>query len=156
MRRKDREVTDLMEIEAIIRRCDCVHLALMDGEKPYVVPLNFGLSRENGGFVFYMHSALEGKKLELLRQNPQGAFCLDTGHRVLEGGTGCTWSFAYESVMGQGTLALVEEPAEKRRGLECIFRQYAGERELSMPEEALNTVAVLRLTVEEITGKCRK
>ena len=36
MRRNDREVTDRSAILDIMDRCDCLHLALMDGEYPYV------------------------------------------------------------------------------------------------------------------------
>ena len=45
MRRKDREVTDLSQLEEIIRQCDCIHLGLLDGDSPYVVPMNFGYER---------------------------------------------------------------------------------------------------------------
>lgn len=43
MRQKDREVTELQEIIAIMRRCDVCRLALNDEGYPYIVPLNFGL-----------------------------------------------------------------------------------------------------------------
>lgn len=152
MRRKDREITDTAEIEAIIRRCDCIHLGLMDGNRPYVVPLNFGMLRENGNFVFYMHGAMEGKKLELIRRNGAAAFCLDTGHRIVQGTSGCDWTCAYESVMGSGTVELVENQEEKRRGLECILGQYGGAL-MSLQMETLDRVAVFRLTVDQISGK---
>lgn len=61
MRRKDREVTDLSQLEEIIGRCDCIHLGLLDGEYPYVVPMNFGYERSGDHFTFYMHAASEGK-----------------------------------------------------------------------------------------------
>ena len=155
MRRKDREVTDNAEIEGIIRRCDYIHLGLMDEEKPYIVPLNFGVLRNGGQFIFYMHAAKEGKKLDLIRRCSTAAFCLDTGHGVVEGSIECTWSYSYESVMGNGRVELVEDREEKRRGLACIFHQYAGARAFFVPEQALENVAVLRLTVEEISGKRR-
>ena len=57
--------------------------------------------------------------------------------------------------MGNGRVELVEDREEKRRGLACIFHQYAGARAFFVPEQALENVAVLRLTVEEISGKRR-
>lgn len=42
MRRADRKVTDELEIEAIIRKADVCRIALVDGDLPYIVTLNFG------------------------------------------------------------------------------------------------------------------
>ena len=102
MRRKDREVTELSQLEEIIRKCDCIHLGLLDGDYPYVVPMNFGYERTGDQFTFYMHAASEGKKLELIKAHPQASFCMDTGHELVKGEATCSWSFRYESAMGQG------------------------------------------------------
>lgn len=154
MRRKDREVLNQGELEEIIGRCDCIHLGLMDGEWPYVVPLNFGVLRNHGTFVFYMHGALAGKKLELIQGSDHAAFCMDTEHQILRGASGCEWSCGYESVMGRGRIALVKEPVEKRLALACILRHYGGDDAVNtMPEQTLAHTAVIRLTVESISGK---
>ena len=42
--------------------------------------------------------------------------------------------YSYESVMGNGRVELVEDREEKRRGLACIFHQYAGARAFFVPE----------------------
>jgi uncharacterized protein len=55
MRRKDREVTDLSRLEEIIQKCDCIHLGLLDGDYPYVVPMNFGYERTGDQFTFYAY-----------------------------------------------------------------------------------------------------
>ena len=49
MRRADREVTDPVKIREIITSCDCCRLGLCDGERAYVVPLDFGLEERDGG-----------------------------------------------------------------------------------------------------------
>ena len=110
MRRKDREVTDLSQLEKIIQQCDCIHLGLLDGDYPYVVPMNFGYERTGDQFIFYMHAASEGKKLSLIKANPNASFCMDTGHGLVKGEVPCSWSFLYESVMGRGRIILVQEP----------------------------------------------
>ena len=48
MRRADREVTDPVKIREIITSCDCCRLGLCDGERAYVVPLDFGLEERDG------------------------------------------------------------------------------------------------------------
>ena len=125
MRRKDREVTDLSQLEKIIQQCDCIHLGLLDGDYPYVVPMNFGYERTGDQFTFYMHAASEGKKLSLIKANPNASFCMDTGHGLVKGEVPCSWSFLYESVMGRGRINLVQEPEEKRRGLQAVMAHYS-------------------------------
>lgn len=42
MRRKDREVTDVTRITAIMDQCDSCRLGLCEDNVPYIVPLCFG------------------------------------------------------------------------------------------------------------------
>ena len=42
MRRQDRRVTDIEEIKSILNSTRIIHLGMMDGDYPYVVPLHFG------------------------------------------------------------------------------------------------------------------
>ncbi len=43
MRRKDKEITNKAEIEAILKKAFICHLGLSDGDQPYVVPMNYGM-----------------------------------------------------------------------------------------------------------------
>ena len=54
MRRADREVTERNAILEIMDNCDCLHLALMDGEYPYVIPMNFGYEDDGEHLVIYL------------------------------------------------------------------------------------------------------
>ena len=42
MRRQDRRITDIEEITCILNSTRIIHLGMMDGDYPYVVPLHFG------------------------------------------------------------------------------------------------------------------
>ena len=157
MRRQDREVTERAQLEDIIRRCDCIHLGLMDGNYPYVVPLNFGYEWTEHGLTFYMHAAGEGKKLELIREDSHASFCMDTSHKLVRGSIPCSWSYRYESVMGRGEAVLVTEPEEKRRGMASVASHYSGSEKMpDFPESMMERVAIIRLTATEITGKQHK
>ena len=70
MRRKDREVTNIIEILQIIEKAKVLHLALFDADYPYIVPLHYGYEYTEGILIFYMHCAKEGHKLDLIRSNP--------------------------------------------------------------------------------------
>ena len=68
MRRKDREVTNIIEILQIIEKAKVLHLALFDADYPYIVPLHYGYEYTEGILIFYMHCAKEGHKLDLRDQ----------------------------------------------------------------------------------------
>ena len=62
MRRKDRQITDLEQIMAMVKACKVIHIGMVDADgKPYVVALNFGAELQGQELVLYFHSALEGK-----------------------------------------------------------------------------------------------
>ncbi len=81
MRRKDRQVTEKEEILQIMQNCDVVRLGIKDEDSyPYIVPLNFGMEDVEGQVVLYLHSALEGHKLDLLRKDSYVSFEMDRNH----------------------------------------------------------------------------
>lgn len=53
MRRADREVTDVDGMIDIIDHCKVCHIALMDGEWPYIVAMNFAYRYENDQLVIF-------------------------------------------------------------------------------------------------------
>ena len=63
MRRKDREVTNIIEILQIIEKAKVLHLALFDADYPYIVPLHYGYEYTEGILIFYMHCAKEGHEV---------------------------------------------------------------------------------------------
>ena len=69
MRRNDREL-DFPAILSLLDRCRIVRLAMIDGQEPYIVPLNYGYTCTDGQITLYCHSAKEGRKLDVMRANP--------------------------------------------------------------------------------------
>ena len=136
MRRSDREITEFSEIIDVIKKCDVVRLAFNDKDCPYIVPLNFGMTVDGRDVVLYFHSALEGKKLELMREDSRVSFEMDCSHELhFDYSTGhCT--MGYESVMGKGRLEFVND-ADKAAALKILVDRY-------------------KLTVESMTGKRRQ
>lgn len=153
MRRADRAVTDPDTIEAILQANAVCRLALHDTPFPYIVPLNYGMERDGDRFLLYFHCAREGRKLDLLRANPHAAFEVDGAHRLTgEGATACRYSYAYESVIGEGVLTEVSG-SEKAVGLAALMRRLVPGETFTFDRAALEAVAVLRLDVRHITGK---
>jgi hypothetical protein len=70
MRRSDREITDIVEIESILNEAHVCRIGLSVGVEPYIVPLCFGYI----GGTIYLHSAMFGKKIAILKKNPRCCF----------------------------------------------------------------------------------
>lgn len=153
MRRNDREVTDIQEIRALIDECKVIRLAMINGDKPYVVPLNFGYTYENGAFTFYFHGAKEGKKLDVIRKNASVAFEMDCQNALQHGETSCTHSYYYASVLGEGKAEILEGD-EKCKGLSALMLHMAGRNDVFTAEMA-DKVAVIAIRVDTLTAKKR-
>lgn len=152
MRRKDRCVEDKDEILAIIKKCEVCSLAFFDEGFPYIVPLNFGVSLRDGDFTLYFHCAKVGKKLDLLNANNHVAFEMNCSHKLILNEEACNSTMEFESVCGKGILEELAE-AEKSAALNVLMKQYSGRDDHNFPENELKAVAVLKLSVVEITGK---
>ena len=153
MRRKDREITDPERIDGIIRACDCIRLGIAAEGAPYVVPMNFGYRREGERVCFYLHCAREGRKLELLQQNPHVGFELDTNHLVHAAETGCDFSFRFQSVIGTGEVSFVTDLPEKKDALCRIVSQYSDRSDWAFTDAQAASVTVLRLDVADMACK---
>ena len=148
MRRKEKEISDIDEIESIIRKSLVCRLGLADDGSPYIVPLCFGY-KDNS---LYFHSAKEGRKIEILKRNNDVCFEFDDNLEVQTGKAACAWGMKYRSVIGYGTATLIEDPEEKRKALDVIMAQYAdGAFEYS--EKAFGKVLVIKVEIESMTGK---
>lgn len=148
MRRKDKEISDRSEIDAVIRKSTVCRLAMIDGDRPYVVPLCFGYH----GDVLYFHGASSGKKIELLQANPNVCFEFDWVVEIIEAEDACKWSIKYQSVVGFGRAFLLESPEEKIEGLNIIMSQYSG-KTFQFPEDRLKATTVFKVEIAGMTGK---
>lgn len=152
MRRKDREVTDRAEILDIMRRCDVCRLALNDGEYPYLVPLNFGMTAEGERVTLFFHSAQAGKKAELMRADPRAAFEMDCRRQLRYSEEAGYCTMAYESVIGRGRLRILSEE-EKPAALRALMAHYHPEKETYFNPAAIPGTLVYALDVEQLTAK---
>ena len=148
MRRKDREITDISEIEKIVKKAIRCRIGLVDDDEPYVVPVCFGYERN----ALYFHSVLEGRKVELIKKNNKICFEIDTDVEVVTAKEPCSWTMKYRSVIGVGRAYILGNDEEKSRGLRLIMKQYT-EGNFSFPKSALDSILVVRVDIESITGK---
>ena len=152
MRQANREVKDEKEIIYIIRSCDVCRLALNDDGYPYIIPLNFGLKVENGKILLIFHSALEGKKMDLIQKDNRASFEMDCKHELQYFDDKGYCTMAYESVIGRGHIRILSEE-EKLPALKLLMAHYHNGKDMPFSTAAIPRTLVYAFEVESITGK---
>ncbi|MCE5265172.1 MAG: pyridoxamine 5'-phosphate oxidase family protein [Deltaproteobacteria bacterium] len=152
IRRADREIKDAGMIRAIMEEALVCRIGLCGGDVPYVVPMNYGL----GENCLYFHCAVAGRKLDMIRKNSRVCFEMDILRGIKQGEESCGWGAFYESVIGCGRAVIVETPAEKRAALDRIMEHCGAKGPFSYPDETLAKTAVIRIDIEEASGKRRE
>ena len=147
-------VTDPEQIRHILDSGKVLHLGLSVNNEPYVVPMNYGYTMEDGKLVIYLHSAVKGRKLEMIRTNPKVSFSIDCDRMPFEGRVPCQYGMVYSSIMGRGTATLVEDPEAKMQAMSILMKTQTG-KDFTFNERLVSIVTVIRIDVAEYTAKHR-
>lgn len=151
MRRKDREITDIDQIYDILFRCDTINLGMNGGTAPYIIPMTFACSIEDGKIVIYFHSALGGRKWEILNSDPNVCVEAHLYYKTVQTEGGITAK--YESVIGTGIAEKIEENAKKVAAFKLMLDHY---KQSGFPAESckgLPDCAVFKVVLTEVSGK---
>ena len=154
MTKRERQITDPQQIRDILDKSKVLHLGLAVDNEPYVVPMNYGYTYENDNLVVYLHSAVRGKKLDMIRANSRVFFELDCDVTPFEGQVACQYGLTYSSIMGRGTARIVEDVEEKMQAMSILMKTQT-QKEFTFNERLVSIVAVIRIDVEEYTAKHR-
>ena len=154
MTKRERQVTDREEILKILDKCKILHLGLVDGDEPHVVPMNYGYVMEGEQLTLYMHGATKGYKLDLMRKNPKVFFEMECDVQGFEGEIACQYGTVYQSIMGRGKATIIEEPQEKIETMKLFMKSQTG-RDFEFSEKMVSAVVMIRIDVSEYTAKRR-
>ena len=154
MTKRERQVIDEQQIRNILDAGKVLHLGLAVDNEPYVVPMNYGYTHEDGKLVMYLHSAVRGRKLDMIRANSRVFFEISTDLLPFEGEKPCQYGMVYSSVMGRGTATIVEDVEEKMKAMSVLMKTQTG-KDFTFDEKLVSIVAVIRIDVEEYTAKHR-
>lgn len=149
MRKSRQEIRDQGVLEEILNNQVICRLAMMDGDRPYIIPVNYGYHE---GFL-YIHSAPEGKKIDLLRQNPELCFEVEDPVEIIKGERACDWSTRYRSVVGYGRVEILSDEAGKQLGLEMIMAQHGAPELKEFDPGNIKRMVILKIRITTMTGK---
>ena len=147
-------VTDPEQIRHILDSGKVLHLGLSVNDEPYVVPMNYGYAWEDGKLVVYLHSAVRGKKLEMVQTNPKVFFSIDCDRMPFEGRVPCQYGMVYSSIMGRGVASIVEDGEEKKQAMTLLMKTQTG-KDFTFEDRLVTIVTVIRIDVSEYTAKHR-
>ncbi|MDD3031967.1 MAG: pyridoxamine 5'-phosphate oxidase family protein [Atribacterota bacterium] len=155
MRRKDKEIKDIIEILEIVKQAKYCNVAMCRNNLPYIVPMNFGFSDE----TIYLHSANVGLKIDILKSNPQVCIGIVQNEKIKKMPDICDTEMKYSSVTIFGKAEFLSDEKEKRNALKCIVEHYehntaqSNEIEMNVDMGVLNRLSVVKVQIEKITGK---
>ncbi len=152
MRRRDKEIASYKVVEELLSNALVGRLGTCFNNIPYITPVNFVYDNNR----IYFHSALEGRKIENIRSNPNACFEIDQLISIMPGiSRPCASTTEYKSVIIFGDISIVDDIEEKTFALNKLIEKYAPQSpRLSMSSGAMiERTGVLAIEVKEITAK---
>ena len=152
VRRHDKAILQPIDTFRILEKGRICRLAMIDGQKPYLVPLSYGYADE----TLYFHTAHRGRKISILRQNPQVWFEITIDTAVKSASKPCDWGIQFQCVMGDGLVQWIESENEKIAALSVIMEQQAGakpDKPFIFGTKALTRTTVFKVMINTISGK---
>ena len=156
MRRADRRVDDDEWIRRFLERCPVGSLATVHDGQPYINTNIFAYDRSRE--FIYVHTARVGRTRWNLERDARVCFSVGELGRILPADTAMEFSLEYAGVTVFGVGRVLEEPGEKRRGLELLMNKYAphlrlGEDYRAITDGEMSRTSVFGIEIEEWTGK---
>lgn len=148
---KDREIHNMAEIEEIINKTDVCYVAMSIDNEPYVLPFNFTYEDK----IIYLHSAPDGKKIDILNKNPKVSIAFCPTHELFHRheNVACSYAMKYQSVVIQGEVEFIDLFDEKISIMNKIMKKYTGRDDFKYNEPAVKNVKIFRVKTTEIKGK---
>ena len=88
MRRADKEVKDLDQLEEILRACTAVRIGVRDERGMFIVPMSYGYALEGEKLTLFVHSAPEGRKVSAFRAGGEADTAIPTAASWAAGPSG--------------------------------------------------------------------
>ena len=151
MRKKEQEIEAREEMESILMEAKYVTVAMCHEGEPYLVALSHGYDPRQRAIFF--HCDHEGKKTDILRENPVvwGQAVRDLGVKEEE----CDHHYA--TTMFRGKVSFPEEMEEKRHALAVLVGQFGADVDKFFAkedsEERIKAVNIGRIDIEYMSGK---
>lgn len=152
----ERMIRDRELITGILDLCDTVYVGSVDGDFPYVVPMNFGYLVTEEELLIVVHSHHEGHKVDLWRKDPRVSVTfsrfLNLAAHPYKGHL-----HDFRSVMGKGTISMIDRSTQAGlhgAALQALLRHNnRGKTQFAPDRIRLMDVYVISCKWADVTGK---
>ena len=168
MRREEKEIRNRELLDQLLRTAPVCRIGLAPGPDsgggadggdlprtdsrhaayPYVVPVHFVHSDGR----IYIHSARQGRKVEMLKKNPRVCVEIDEYLGIKSADRACEFGSRFRSLIAVGRARIVEQAGNKRRALQLLMEKYSG-RSFDFSDEEIDGVGIIEIQIEDVTGK---
>lgn len=146
--RRCRQQLSIEQSIDILNHCTNGILSLVNSDgSPYGVPISYVY--DNAGHIF-IHSALNGHKIDCISHDSRCSFCVVAQDLIVPE----EFTTYFRSVIVTGKVRIITDPEEVRSALICLCDKYCPGIDLTDEiNKFIKAVKVLRLDIDEITGK---
>jgi uncharacterized protein len=144
-------ITRVEKMEDIINRCEVCYVGMSDENgQPYVLPFNFGY--RDG--TIYLHSAREGRKMDIIRKNNRVSIAFSTDHalRFTHEEVACSYGMKFRSVIVSGRIEFIDDHDAKVDVMNIVMEKYTGKK-FTYNAPAIKEVATYKVIIDEMTGR---
>lgn len=118
--------------------------------RPYITPVNYVYEDD----AIFIHTGFKGRKLENIRQNPRVCFEISSKGNLYISEKACEFSMRYWSILIEGKAEEMTDLAVKRMAIDSLMAKYGrGFEFTAATDEDLERVNVIRISIEELSGK---
>lgn len=149
MYKKEKEIHNPALLEEILSENIVCRIALVDGDNPYILPMNYGYT-EN---TIFLHTAPLGRKLDIIAKNNKVCFEVTDSIDIILGERGCDCGTKFRSVVGFGRIYPVSEPQDKIDALKILMHQHTKKTEWDFDPKIVEKTMILKIEIESLTGK---
>ena len=149
MRRLDKEIKDPAILNEILYQSQVVRIAFSIDNIPHIIPLSYGYKNNK----LFIHSATQGSKIEMIKQNDYICFEMELFSEVVKDKLACNWTTKYRSIIGWGRISIVNKTKEKIDGLNVIMEKYGERHNHTYHERSLENMVLLIIEIDHFTGK---
>lgn len=121
MRKKSRQMPADWAL-SVFDRAPYITVSMTDKEgNPYGLPLSLVRTDDE---TFYFHGAMEGKKLDVLSNNPNVCLSAVSKCHPIVGPKDGSFTLEFESALAYGTASIVTDDSEKIQALRVICERF--------------------------------
>jgi len=152
MHKKEREVKNTNTLNEILKNGKYTIISMCRNSEPYIVTLNYGFDESKQ--TLYFHCAKKGLKIDFIKSNPRVCATVieDRGYKMGE----C--EHAYRTIVFWGNMSVIEDLNDKKHGMNVLLHHLEEnpdplKKRLLKDDDAYRKVGMLKLEIQEITGK---